>query len=170
MTSNLADMRIWVPAVAKGTLLKPETQRERLRTVSLEAGEDGSGYGLGIFNINGWIGHNGSLPGYKTVAVYLPEKDMTLVVMVNSDVSGENTNLVGSLLTPITQLISQATSTSDRTGADAVSGCPHPMVTEQAICCPGAKWCNFLRASGKQKSRCKFDCKSQFNTGLWRSW
>lgn len=106
MTSNLADMRIWVPAVAKGTLLKPETQRERLRTVSLEAGEDGSGYGLGIFNINGWIGHNGSLPGYKTVAVYLPEKDMTLVVMVNSDVSGENTNLVGSLLTPITQLIS----------------------------------------------------------------
>lgn len=106
MTSNLADMRIWVPAVAKGTLLKPETQRERLRTVSLEPGEDGSGYGLGIFNINGWIGHNGSLPGYKTVAVYLPEKDMTLVVMVNSDVSGENTNLVGSLLTPITQLIS----------------------------------------------------------------
>ncbi|MFI5430684.1 serine hydrolase domain-containing protein [Rhodococcus baikonurensis] len=106
MTSNLADMKIWVPALAKGSLLKPETQRERLRTVSLEPGSDGSGYGLGIFNINGWIGHNGSLPGYKTVAVYLPEKEMTLVVMVNSDVSGENTNLVGSLLTPITQLVS----------------------------------------------------------------
>ena len=44
------------------------------------------GYGLGIFNLGGWIGHNGSLPGYQTVAVYLPEKQTSLVILTNTDI------------------------------------------------------------------------------------
>jgi D-alanyl-D-alanine carboxypeptidase len=28
-------------------------------------------YGLGLFVIAGWIGHNGSLPGYQSLTIYL---------------------------------------------------------------------------------------------------
>ncbi len=33
----------------------------------------GAGYGLGIFKVRGWIGRNGSLPGYEVLPVYLPQ-------------------------------------------------------------------------------------------------
>ena len=38
------------------------------------------------FAAHGWLGHNGDIPGYATVVVYLPERDATLVVFVNSDI------------------------------------------------------------------------------------
>ena len=105
MISSLDDMRIWVPALAKGDLLADDTQKQRLHTEPLGEGDDNSGYGLGLFNSGGWIGHNGSLPGYKTVSVYLPEKDTTLVVFINTDIDGE-TDLTSALMVPITKLIS----------------------------------------------------------------
>jgi D-alanyl-D-alanine carboxypeptidase len=105
MISSLDDMRIWVPALAKGDLLTDDTQKQRRQTVNLSEGDDSSGYGLGLFNSGGWIGHNGSLPGYKTVSVYLPEKDTTLVVFINTDIDGE-TDLTSALMVPITKLIS----------------------------------------------------------------
>ena len=43
------------------------------------------GYGFAVFDANGWIGHNGDIPGNTTVAAYLPERDATLVVFANSD-------------------------------------------------------------------------------------
>jgi D-alanyl-D-alanine carboxypeptidase len=85
MTSTLQDMRIWVPALATGALLSPELQRQRLQTTPEPGGPADFGYGMGIFTVAGWIGHNGSVPGYQTVAVYLPERETTLVVMINTD-------------------------------------------------------------------------------------
>ncbi|MDX3752560.1 serine hydrolase domain-containing protein [Streptomyces sp. AK08-02] len=85
MISNLHDLRRWAPIVATGTLLTPQTQAERLKT--LPTSHPGLSYGLGIFNANGWIGHNGSIPGYETVTVYLPSKKATLVIMINTDIT-----------------------------------------------------------------------------------
>lgn len=45
------------------------------------------GYGIGIFTVAGWVGHNGSVPGYQTVAVHLPRREITLVVMINTDIA-----------------------------------------------------------------------------------
>lgn len=84
MISNLYDLRRWAPIVATGKLLSPETQRQRLKT--LPTGFPGTSYGLGIFKTNGWTGHNGSIPGYETVTVYLPSKRATLVIMINTDI------------------------------------------------------------------------------------
>ena len=63
------------------------------------------GYGLGIFNLGGWIGHNGSLPGYQTVAVYLPEKQMTLVIFTNTDIESQGSEPSTTLATAITKEI-----------------------------------------------------------------
>ncbi|WP_406347994.1 beta-lactamase family protein [Streptomyces sp. NBC_00144] len=83
MTSDLSDLRAWAPDLATGTLLKPQTQAERLHT--LPTGIPSLTYGLGIFNVTGWIGHNGTLPGYESLTVYLPAQRATMVVLVNTD-------------------------------------------------------------------------------------
>ncbi|MBT2471916.1 beta-lactamase family protein [Streptomyces sp. ISL-66] len=84
MISDLQDLRSWARTLATGTLLTPATQAERLKTTSV--GIPGAGYGLGIFDVQGWIGHNGSIPGYESLTVYLPEAQATLVVLLNTDV------------------------------------------------------------------------------------
>ncbi|MFF3018802.1 serine hydrolase domain-containing protein [Streptomyces sp. NPDC057939] len=83
MASDLDDLRSWAHTLATGALLKPATQAERLRTTPM--GIPGDGYGLGIFDIQGWIGHNGSIPGYEVLPVYLPEARATMVVLLNTD-------------------------------------------------------------------------------------
>ncbi|MFE9859913.1 serine hydrolase domain-containing protein [Streptomyces sp. NPDC005780] len=85
MISDLQDLRRWARIVATGELLSPATQAQRLRT--LPTGIPGLSYGLGIFETGGWIGHNGSLPGYETVTVYLPSQKATLVIMINTDIT-----------------------------------------------------------------------------------
>ncbi|MFF8537063.1 serine hydrolase domain-containing protein [Streptomyces sp. SAS_267] len=102
MISNLQDLRHWAKVVATGTLLSPATQAQRLKT--LPTGFPGTSYGLGIFDASGWIGHNGSLPGYETVTVYLPAKKATLVVMINTDITSqgqEPSTLVARAITEI---------------------------------------------------------------------
>ncbi|MFI9237129.1 serine hydrolase domain-containing protein [Streptomyces sp. NPDC053079] len=102
MISDLQDLRTWAPVVATGTLLTPRTQAERLKT--LPTGIPGAGYGLGIFNVQGWIGHNGSLPGYESLTIYLPEERATLVVLLNTDILHhqiEPSTLFGQAITKI---------------------------------------------------------------------
>ncbi|MFF9850684.1 serine hydrolase domain-containing protein [Streptomyces litmocidini] len=102
MISNLQDLRTWARVVATGTLLTPKTQAERLKTYP--SGIPGAGYGLGIFNVQGWIGHNGSLPGYESLTIYLPEARATLVVLLNTDVlhdGNEPSTLFGQAVTRV---------------------------------------------------------------------
>jgi D-alanyl-D-alanine carboxypeptidase len=102
MISDLEDLRTWARVVATGTLLTPETQAERLHTYP--SGVPGAGYGLGIFDVQGWIGHNGSLPGYESLTIYLPEAKATLVVLLNTDVLHDNnepSTLFGQAITRI---------------------------------------------------------------------
>ncbi|POX50171.1 serine hydrolase [Streptomyces sp. Ru71] len=94
MISQLDDLRVWARTVATGKLpdggdmISPATQRQRLITPPTPIA--GAGYGLGIFNVQGWIGHNGSLPGYESLTIYLPSAQATLVVMLNTDINYKN--------------------------------------------------------------------------------
>ncbi|MFG2983271.1 serine hydrolase domain-containing protein [Streptomyces sp. NPDC048258] len=101
MISDLADLRSWAKTLATGTLLTPATQAQRLKVIPALPG---AGYGLGIFNVHGWIGHNGSLPGYEALTVYLPQPQATLVVMLNTDIDfqgSEPSTLFGEAITKI---------------------------------------------------------------------
>jgi D-alanyl-D-alanine carboxypeptidase len=106
MIATLEDMRTWLPVLASGSLLKPELQDQRLQTRPEPGTPADFGYGLGLFTVAGWIGHNGSVPGYQTVAVHLPEQQTTLVVMINTDVAVEGGgDPSGVLATTITEVI-----------------------------------------------------------------
>jgi D-alanyl-D-alanine carboxypeptidase len=100
IVSNYADLKLWAAAVGKGTHLSPRSQVTRLRTAEVIPG--GAGYGFAIMNANGWIGHNGDIPGYTTVVVYLPQRDATLVVMTNSDAPQDHA--AGKLAALVTQI------------------------------------------------------------------
>jgi D-alanyl-D-alanine carboxypeptidase len=103
MISDLHDLRSWASTLAEGTLLSRATQAERL--TMLPTGRDGIGYGLGIFDNHGWIGHNGSLPGYQTVMVYLPKVKATLVVHTTSDIAVEGKALSTKFAQAITNIV-----------------------------------------------------------------
>lgn len=103
VASDLADMTVWAVALGKGTLLRPDTQAQRISNGTSAA--PGVDYDFAIFNTHGWIGHDGDIPGYATVVVYLPECDASLVVFTNSDVpephsAGQIAYDVTSLATP----------------------------------------------------------------------
>jgi D-alanyl-D-alanine carboxypeptidase len=102
MISNLDDLHRWALELNRGTLLKPATQRMRLRSFMFAPGEGGATYGLALHNYNGWIGHDGNLAGYVTFPFYQPQQHTTLVVMFNS-----NANPLGAvqLLRAITRVI-----------------------------------------------------------------
>ncbi|MEU2774584.1 serine hydrolase domain-containing protein [Streptomyces sp. NPDC007162] len=91
MISDLADLHSWARTAATGvfpdgsTMVSPATQKQRLTTPP--TGITGAGYGLGIFDVQGWIGHNGSLPGYEALTVYLPSARTTVAVLLNTDIS-----------------------------------------------------------------------------------
>jgi D-alanyl-D-alanine carboxypeptidase len=77
--STTSELLRWAPALAKGTLLKPATQAQRLQWV----GGGGVQYGLAIFNVQGYLGHNGELPGFQSFMGYNPANGVTLVVLTN---------------------------------------------------------------------------------------
>ena len=97
IVTTLGDLQIWARALGTGKLLKPDTQRLRLR-LTPTAGEYlplvGSGlhtvlpasYGLGLAGAGGMIGHNGevSYPGYTSDMWYVPKAGGTVVVLLNS--------------------------------------------------------------------------------------
>jgi D-alanyl-D-alanine carboxypeptidase len=105
MISTLDDLHIWAPALATGRLLTPQMQAQRLETVGSPGMPPDDGYGLGIFNLGGWIGHNGSLPGYQTVAVYLPQKQTTMVILLNTDIENHGNEPGTTVATAITKVL-----------------------------------------------------------------
>jgi D-alanyl-D-alanine carboxypeptidase len=100
IVSTSADLKTWAAAVGTGALLSPGTQAQRLAGGSPVA--PGVDYKFAVFDAEGWIGHNGDIPGYTTVMVYLPERAATLVVMVNSDVP--KLHAAGQLATDVTSI------------------------------------------------------------------
>ncbi|WP_230687226.1 serine hydrolase domain-containing protein [Catellatospora vulcania] len=101
MVSTVADLKTWALALAKGTLLAPQVQRERLEQVDRTG--LGALYRFAIFDLNGWWGHNGSIPGYTTVMVAIPERNASLVVLANTDIPDQHA--AGRIAQVVTQLV-----------------------------------------------------------------
>ncbi|MFF3611672.1 serine hydrolase domain-containing protein [Streptomyces sp. NPDC002580] len=108
MISDLQDLHAWARTVATGvfpdgeTMISPATQKQRLTTPPTTI--PGAGYGLGIFDVQGWIGHNGSLPGYESLTIYFPPARATVVVVLNTDIDykgSEPSTLFGDAITKI---------------------------------------------------------------------
>ncbi|BCJ78114.1 serine hydrolase [Catellatospora sp. IY07-71] len=100
IVSTFADMKTWALALGKGTLLDPQTQSVRLGRVP-ESGP-AAAYRFAIFESGGWWGHNGSIPGYTSVVMSIPQRSATLVVLANTDVPP--VHAAGALAAAVTRL------------------------------------------------------------------
>jgi D-alanyl-D-alanine carboxypeptidase len=102
MVSTLRDLRVWARRLVTGRgILSAATQRVRIASVS-QGGP--LTYGLGMFNVRGWIGHNGSLPGYQTLALHRPRTGTTIVALMNADIATRGTapsTVIGGAITRV---------------------------------------------------------------------
>jgi len=101
MISTLDDMRIWAHALSSGELLSEEMRHERFTSALPMSEEKTAFYGLGAFNAAGWIGHSGSMPGFQTVVVGLPEAQTTLAFFTNTDVPHDTSTALARAITEI---------------------------------------------------------------------
>jgi D-alanyl-D-alanine carboxypeptidase len=83
MISTLEDLHTWSNALVAGTLLTPELQAERLAITYVVTEPLTFGYGLGISEIGGVLGHSGGILGYGTWMMQDPATGITVVQMTN---------------------------------------------------------------------------------------
>jgi D-alanyl-D-alanine carboxypeptidase len=105
MISTLHDLKIWARALATGRLLSAATQQERLSWVNLGNHWLGKpfGYGLGVANFGGFVGHNGSIAGFQSWIGYMPQKGATIIVLVNLDEAPDGSSPADNLAKVIQQ-------------------------------------------------------------------
>lgn len=84
MISTIADLRVWVDALVSGAMLSPEMQAQRLTIGPLATAPIQVGYGMGILEIGGLLGHNGGILGYGSWMVQDPASRATIVLVSNS--------------------------------------------------------------------------------------
>ncbi len=93
ITSNLSDVRRLAVAIGDGTLLNHATQQARLKTVQIPGAPSYVGYGLGVFRLNDFIGHDGEFPGYISVMMRSPTHDTTIVLVLTNSTKGADAAL-----------------------------------------------------------------------------
>lgn len=90
VVSTVDDLTRWAHALFTGEgVLSPETQQLRRDSI-LQApppNTAAAGYGIGWGDRGGWWGHDGEIPGFTTSVFHNYDEDVTIVVVVNSDIS-----------------------------------------------------------------------------------
>jgi D-alanyl-D-alanine carboxypeptidase len=87
MVSTLSDLRIWSRAMATGALLDPGVWHEAQQDLIPYAFSDdynGPGrwlQGSGFVESGGFIGKEGSFPGYESITMYSPSRHTTIEVV-----------------------------------------------------------------------------------------
>mgnify|MGYP005989282647 CR=1 FL=1 len=88
LMSSVDDMNLWQQALTTNSLLKKETLQKAYINYTLNNGEKiNYGYGWNIKTINneGSYEHGGSSFGYKSMGIYIPNKDIYVVILTNCD-------------------------------------------------------------------------------------
>ena len=87
LASTAGDLLKFNKALVSGQLLKKESRKEMIEPATLSNGKK-SRYGLGCFirqqSGEKWIGHGGSIVGFGCQLAWLPDHDLTIVVLGNS--------------------------------------------------------------------------------------
>ena len=82
MVSTIEDLKIYLKALAEGTMISKELMAERMKP-GLE--RDGLKYCFGMFILGDmYIGHNGSYPGFHNISVHSPKTGITAIIFYNT--------------------------------------------------------------------------------------
>ncbi|KAB1159804.1 serine hydrolase [Tenacibaculum aiptasiae] len=84
--SNVDDMLKWQTAITNNTLVKKETITKAFKNYTLNNGKKiNYGYGWSLDEIKDipTIEHGGSIPGYKSMGIYVPSKNVYVIAFSN---------------------------------------------------------------------------------------
>lgn len=97
LVGTAADLAKWGRALHMGKVVSPNSYAQMIAPTKLPGGRVVPyGFGLSVGTLRGlaMVGHNGGIPGFQTDAFYLPEADIYVAVLANSDRSAVNPELV----------------------------------------------------------------------------
>ena len=87
MAATIEDLATWGTALADGSLLPPELQRQRL-IARKTAGDPSSPlydrYGLGMGEVSGWWGHTGTGIGFQAAVFHQIADNQTIAILLNA--------------------------------------------------------------------------------------
>ena len=96
ITSTIWDLKNYVKALTDGEFISDSLNN--LRLTSAETGlpkpESKFGYGIGIFEYDGFFGHNGGFPGFTSLMIHSPERNCTIIVWYNCQLHESPTDLI----------------------------------------------------------------------------
>lgn len=101
IVSNMVDMQKYMNALVDGDLISTDLQQLRLNCQNHLPGTVLS-YGIGIFDYNGFFGHNGGFPGFTTSCYKSPERNCTFLIFYNCQL---NSNVPDMLFEQLSGLI-----------------------------------------------------------------
>ena len=90
LVSTVDDLLVWIRALATGRVISPKNFQDMITpTTNLPGASTAYGYGYGtyIWRVRGatMIGHTGQIDGFASAVGYLPERDITVIVLANDD-------------------------------------------------------------------------------------
>lgn len=97
LVSTVDDLARWDAALQGGRLLKPASLKRAFTSYRLGDGKETNyGYGWEIAQVQGapLIGHGGGINGFSTYAMRLPEQNLYVAVLTNSDSGPANPGVV----------------------------------------------------------------------------
>lgn len=101
------DLAAWAEALGAGTLVSDASQERRLSEWRDTAPDPASPfydeYGFGIGRIGDWIGHTGNGLGYQALAMYHPESQTAVAIVLNA--TGPDSDLPAHMLEQLEELI-----------------------------------------------------------------
>jgi D-alanyl-D-alanine carboxypeptidase len=84
MSSALEDLATWAGTDFGSALLPESLQQERTEFEPLAEQEPLVEYGLGLMQIGSWVGHQGGIPGWTTLAMRDSDSGAIVVLAINS--------------------------------------------------------------------------------------
>jgi D-alanyl-D-alanine carboxypeptidase len=81
MISDIYELRIYAEALANGYFLNADTHQKRIDCLTVSGTT--MKYGQGIFDFNGFYGHNGGMPGYTSLMISSPTRNCTIIIWYN---------------------------------------------------------------------------------------
>ncbi len=97
--STLHDLKTYVETLVEGGLISDSLQSKRLNCKNQI--KPNVSYGIGMFNMYGFRGHNGGLPGYNSFMVHDPDRNCTIIILQNCYLEDQKVDKMFTLLAPV---------------------------------------------------------------------
>lgn len=81
--SSMPDLKVFADALYHGTLLSEETHQEQMQALAFDGEPEWIRYGLGILDMGGFWGHNGTIFGFSSEMYYFAPEDTIIIINVN---------------------------------------------------------------------------------------